>query len=142
MFLFNRLYTIGAMIPRIYTFGAQSLLRRSYIAVNPVVGSSTKKWQSPLLGGCCFVRSLSSPAKPPEHDTHSLAKLAAPSELGVTTKAGKIIVTSTGDSLIIEKANLLPEPLQIVRIEADDPPRDVRKGPVILLIKMSYLNLL
>lgn len=51
-----------------------------------------------------------------------------PTQLGVSTKGGKIIVTSTGDSLIIEKEKVSAskEPIQIVRIEAEDPPRDVK----------------
>lgn len=70
------------------------------------------------------MRSLSSeipPAKAPGPASAS-TQLEA-SKLGVSTKAGKIIVTSTGDSLIIEK-EAAKEPLQIVRIETDDPPRD------------------
>lgn len=41
----------------------------------------------------------------------------------MVTKAGKILVTSTGDSLIIEKQSA-KEPLQIVQIETEDPPRN------------------
>lgn len=61
----------------------------------------------------------------------SLVKAAAaeqaPTQLGVSTKNGKLLVTSTGDSLIIEKATP-KEPIQIVRIEADQPQRDVSQG--------------
>lgn len=46
--------------------------------------------------------------------------------MGVKTKAGKIVVTKSGNGLIIEREheNDTKQPLQIVRIEAEDPPRE------------------
>lgn len=57
-------------------------------------------------------------------------KPALPAKLGVKTKGGKLVVTASGDRLVIEKQSAavppLPEPIQIVQIETDEPPREVR----------------
>lgn len=83
----------------------------------------------PRLAGCpvtfSVIRSLST--KPPKSSVPAaLTGNLEPTQLAVSTKGGKIIVTTTGDSLVIEKEKPSQEPIQIVRIEAEDPPRDVR----------------
>ena len=97
------------MIPRIYTYGAQCL--RVHLAAKS------------CKNGCriTVIRPLCSKNPPPP----PLQKLLEPAKLGVNTKAGKIVVTSTGDSLIIEKEKPAKDALQIVQIEAEEPPRDV-----------------